>query len=494
MQIPERRRRRHSGLSDPHVPGDPSTNPRTPGQSDRDRLLYSSHLRRLAGVTQVVGPREGHVFHNRLTHTLKVAQLAERLAQRLCHLQPEAADKLGPIDSDVVEAAALAHDLGHPPFGHVAEEELNKLVDDIIKASDHCPPLVVDDDGEDGGLRGGFEGNAQSFRIITRLATHKPLREGLDLSRATLNAVLKYPWFRQRPGGNLPDHAYYGSDPEDKFGAYRSDARDFEFARGRMEGLDRSVEAEIMDYADALAYSVHDLDDFVRAGLVPVGHLIARKPPESLHRAGDGEQPMREADEFHTFFEWWVRRVAEDEFDEAFVRKHHDSFVGLLNNLYGTGVYSGKFEERGDIRQLNSILIERFLGAVELQLDRQSEPALRVDDAEWLHMRFLQGLVRYYVIEDTRLATQQRGQRQIIRNLFEVFLEAVCDRDEHLVPGRFSVELAEAKPGAGKSNPSLDEVRLAADIVSSFTDYQATFMHQRLLGTDPGSVMQPLPG
>jgi dGTPase len=148
---------------------------RTPAQRDRDRVLYSSAFRRLAEVTQVVAANSGYIFHNRLTHSLQVAQVGRRLSEKLVQLQNE----LGMfppdgIDPDVVEAACLAHDLGHPPFGHVIEEQLNELGKDV----------------------GGFEGNAQSFRIVTKLAFHSPKYSGLDLTRATLAALLKYPWAR----------------------------------------------------------------------------------------------------------------------------------------------------------------------------------------------------------------------------------------------------------------------------------------------------------
>lgn len=127
-----------------------SKDDRQESQRDRDRLLYSSAFRRLAGVTQVIAPGEGHVFHNRLTHSLKVAQIARRLAERILSKQSSLAEQLG-VDPDVCEAAALAHDLGHPPFGHVAEKELDRLV------VEH-------------GLMDGFEGNAQSFRIVNSLS------------------------------------------------------------------------------------------------------------------------------------------------------------------------------------------------------------------------------------------------------------------------------------------------------------------------------------
>lgn len=123
-----------------HTPPDPTHN-RSPGQRDRDRILYTDALQRLANVTQVASPGEGIVFHNRLTHTHEVAQIARRLAEKLLEGQRELAEQLGGLDPDVVEAAALAHDLGHPPFGHIAENEL-----DLLARAHNAPE--------------GFEGNA----------------------------------------------------------------------------------------------------------------------------------------------------------------------------------------------------------------------------------------------------------------------------------------------------------------------------------------------
>ncbi len=237
---------------------------RQPGQRDRDRILYTTSFRRLAGVTQVATPIEGHVFHNRLTHTLEVAQFARRLAEKVLTEQPDLADQRGGIDPEVVEAAAFAHDLGHPPFGHVAEHEL-----DVLALQN--------------GAVDGFEGNAQSFRILTKAIAHRPAYKGLNLTRATLNAVLKYPWMRDL------------SDPKSKkfrkFGAYRSEASEFNFARQDSNNSDlQSLEAAIMDYADAVAYSVHDVEDFYRAGLIPLERLVVSERefdalPQALERA-----------------------------------------------------------------------------------------------------------------------------------------------------------------------------------------------------------------
>ena len=141
---------------------------RTSFQRDRDRILYSSAFRRLEGVTQVASVSEGYIFHNRLTHSLKVSQIARRLAE---HLLDEGADE-EVLSPDVAEAAALAHDLGHPPFGHVGETELHDLLDSQ-------------------GHSEGFEGNPQSFRVVTRLAVRFKEWDGLNLTRATLAAVIK---------------------------------------------------------------------------------------------------------------------------------------------------------------------------------------------------------------------------------------------------------------------------------------------------------------
>jgi len=149
---------------------------RTPYQRDRDRILYSSAFRRLAGITQVARAGESDVFHTRLAHTLKVAQVGRRLAEVVMRNQTAEAVTLG-VDPEVVEAACLAHDLGHPPFGHLGEKVLNELV-----------TIQGDQDG--------FEGNAQSFRVLTKLAIRFNRCDGLDLTRATLAACIKYPWRR----------------------------------------------------------------------------------------------------------------------------------------------------------------------------------------------------------------------------------------------------------------------------------------------------------
>ncbi len=425
---------------------------RTPAQRDRDRVIYTGALQRLANVTQVAGSGEGLIFHNRLTHTLKVAQIARRLAEKLLREQPDVARELGGLDPDVVEAAALAHDLGHPPFGHIAEEELDAL------ARRH-------------NALEGFEGNAQSFRILTKLATHRPDYLGLDLTRATLNAVLKYPWLR--------DTGESGANPKKakKFGAYTSELEDFAFARQGYEGSDRqSVEAAIMDHADAIAYSVHDLDDFYRAGLIPLEALIYS------------------AEEWRWFSSRW--KEVGSKLSPEVIGAGRDEFRDLISLLTAGTHYSGTRRERAVLRGATSALIDRFVRGVRLVPPGEGSHPLSIEPGIDAHLRFLQGLVWVYVIKNPRLATQQHGQRQIIRFLFETYLRAVQDRELDFVPAlyRSEVEALDAPAAFGEREPTGEETRVAIDIVAHFTDHQAVLLHRRLAGAAPGSVVEMLHG
>lgn len=149
----------------------PDGDDRTDFRRDRDIILYTSAFKRLSSITQVVSAETGHAFHNRLSHTLQVAQVGRSLAEKLHIRQPAEAKILG-LDPDVVEASCLAHDLGHPPFGHAGEDTLNRLVGDAAE---------------------GFEGNAQSFRIVSELAFRSDGFQGLNLTRGHPTGDIEIP-------------------------------------------------------------------------------------------------------------------------------------------------------------------------------------------------------------------------------------------------------------------------------------------------------------
>jgi len=246
---------------------------------DRARVLHSSALRRLAAKTQVQLAGVADFPRTRLTHTLEVAQIARELG-----------DALG-CDADLVEVAGLAHDLGHPPFGHNGEEELNRLADSI----------------------GGFEGNAQTLRVVSRLEakvfTESDESAGLNLTRGSLDASCKYPWART-PGNP-------------KFGYYEDDAQVFAWLREGAPGTQTCLEEQVMDWADDVAYSVHDFEDAVHSGLVSILEfgdknvtdelcLIAQQrylPEISLQQLQEAVSRLRNLDYFPSSFDGSMRSM-----------------------------------------------------------------------------------------------------------------------------------------------------------------------------------------
>jgi dGTPase len=231
------------GDADRWVAEPPKRAGRTEFQRDRARVLHSSALRRLAAKTQVVRAGSGDFPRTRLTHSLECAQIGRELGAALG------------CDPDLVDAACLAHDLGHPPFGHNGESALAALAD------------------AGGALAcGGFEGNAQSFRLLTRLEPKVP-GAGLNLTRATLDAALKYPWLPGAfPSASLAPENVTLHLPA-KYGAYKSDVSAFEWIRAAVPARRRCLEAQVMDWADDVAYSVHDVEDGLHAGLVSLKDL-----------------------------------------------------------------------------------------------------------------------------------------------------------------------------------------------------------------------------
>lgn len=433
-RLAERNDRRHVGESS----HDPGVDYRSPAQRDRDRILQTSALRRLADVTQVVLPMEGHSFHNRLTHTIKVAQIGKRLAQRLLQENdPEAVAAHGGLDPDAVEAACLGHDLGHPPFGHVAEALLDRML-------------------RDRGLADGFEGNAQSFRILTKLTIRSERHPGLNLTRATLNACMKYPWQRR---------------PDDlKFGAYASESDDYAFARSGSAAGQRSLDAEIMDWADDIAYSVHDLEDFYKAGLLPLQDLT-----QSVE--------IRERFLGETLERWLQNGLisSADEFTD-----YAAAFHRVMEELPPiTEAFMGTTAQRARLRTVTSFSHHLYSRSARLS-DSPHGPHLDIPDPIRAEVVMIKELTWHYVISQPGLATLQHGQKRIIRDLFNIYAEAIRTGDVEIFPQRYQPQLLAAADDTVR-------LRLVADTIANMTDQEALNTHGRLTGRYLGSLTDSIP-
>ena len=410
---------------------------RTPFEKDRDRILYSSAFQRLAGITQIVRAGEADVFHTRQQHSIKVAQIGRRLAQWLIREQSAEAEHWG-LSEEVLEAACLAHDLGHPPFGHIGEKVLHELV-------------------QDHGQSGGFEGNAQSFRILTKLAVRLPdeSQPGLDLTRATLNATLKYPWMWAKTG-----------KPSKKWSAYKSEKPDFEFARAGFEDKQRSLEADLMDWCDDVAYSVHDLEDFQRCNAIPWANIF-EDPSEVISHAAQAQGKPNDANRKRLTEVW-----------ESLADSLKGKFESLLLSRY-----EGSREQREQLRRMTSEFIGTFILAPRLRPEGSNQP-MEIDPRSRDEVDLLKQITRDYIISSPTLAAQQRGQREVISKLYEILKK---ESKGGATPGWLPVRLHYLRDLSEE-----DDARFVCDCIASLTESEAVRLHARLTGTTAGSVLDPI--
>jgi dGTPase len=375
---------------------------------DRARVLHSAALRRLAGKTQVVGPGEGAevsgVPRTRLTHSLEVAQIGRGIAEELG------------ADPDLVDTAGLAHDIGHPPFGHNGE----KALDDVGQA---C---------------GGFEANAQTLRILTRLEP-KVESAGLNLTRACLDAAMKYPWPRR--AGTV------------KFGVYEDDREVFDWIRaGAPEGR-TCLEAQIMDWADDVAYSVHDVEDGVLAGRISLSVL-----------ADPGERAA-------------VAELAAKHFSRLSVSALEGAARDLLDLPVVAEVARPGFDpvEQTALKRMTSELVGRFASAAvtgtraaygDGPLTRYGA-TLEMPERVAAEVALLKALALRYVMSDPRRLAMQEGQRQVLAELVTILVE----RGPEPLEAAFHPAWHAAPDDAAR-------LRVAIDQVASLTDAQAHAWHR----------------
>ncbi|CAM5408301.1 deoxyguanosinetriphosphate triphosphohydrolase [Streptomyces aurantiogriseus] len=401
---------------------------RTAFQRDRARILHSSALRRLAGKTQVVTPGASDQAwdatpRTRLTHSLECAQVGRELGAALG------------CDPDLVEAACLSHDLGHPPFGHNGEQALNAFAQDC----------------------GGFEGNAQSLRLLTRIEPKRFIRTeesddlvsvGLNLTRATLDAATKYPW----PRGAHP------TDPaSQKFGVYEDDLPVFDWVREEAPGTRTCFEAQVMDWSDDVAYSVHDVEDGLHAGHID---------PNCLHAEPERQEVFRVA----------VGRYVPAGTDPAELAAALDR---LQDQEWWPHGYDGTAVAQARLKDATSQLIGRFCLAAEAAtraaygsgcLTRYGAE-LVVPHETRLECAVLKAVADRYVMQRAEQARLRADQRVVITEL----AEALTARAPDGLDPQFRALFDRAADDRARK-------RVVVDQIASLTDASARSLHARLTG------------
>jgi dGTPase len=384
---------------------------------DRARILHSSGWRRLAQKTQVLSPTAGLDFaRNRLTHSLEVAQVGRELGTRLG------------LDPDIVDTACLAHDLGHPPFGHNGERALAEWASDI----------------------GGFEGNAQTLRLVTRLEPKvfdDTRSYGLNLTRASLDASCKYPWPAAQ---GIPDPS-----GRSKFGFYADDTEVFEWIRAGAPERVRCIEAQVMDLSDDIAYSVHDFEDAIVGDFLDVRALGARVDHDAL---------------VDSMFAW-----IGGEFD-------HDTLIAAFDRLdsleYWIDSWDGSRRDLARLKNLTSYLIGRFAGHAE-RATREAYPQsslarfgadVVVPRETQAEIAVLKGIVAANVMSTNARKPLYARQRGVLTELADALLT-----DPSRLDVGFAADWAEAGDDTARK-------RVVVDQVASLTDVSAIAWHERLIG------------
>jgi dGTPase len=381
---------------------------RTEFARDRARIIHSFALRRLAAKTQVAVPWLADFPRTRLSHSLECAQVGRELGWALG------------ADPDLMEGACLAHDIGHPPFGHNGEDALNAV-------SQEC---------------GGFEGNAQSFRLLVRLEA-KTVDDsgksvGLNLTRASLDAATKYPWPR--------------AINNRKFGVYDDDQEIFNWVRAGAPAGRQSMEAQIMDWSDDVAYSVHDLEDALVTGHVKLENL---------------------SDDLSELFD-----VAKNSYMSDLTEGEAQAALVSLQALScWPKNYDGSHRALARLKDLASQLVGRFaLAAESATRDQYGDGALSrynanlvVPRAQRIEVAILKSIATFYVINAAASQERYAEQQVVVKELVEmVYAKAPQSLDSF-----FLHDWREAQSDTQK-------LRVVVDQVASLTDPGAYALHAKL--------------
>ncbi len=417
---------------------------------DLERVRFSPYFSRLSAVTQVISQAGASpLIHNRLTHSLKVTAVARAIAvavdDKLVGTTPalSAATSPGGCDAVVVQAAASAHDLGHPPFGHLGENVLNRIARDTL------------------GLKDGFEGNAQTYRILAVLDVCDGAEEGLNLTAAVRNATAKYPWTPAMEGLGLEGadattelprgiRLVDGKPVARKYSAYFLEHDDLLEARAAAPNLapyEQSLECSAMDIADDIAYSIHDVDDFYRAGIlsqvavsreftgwVTNASALRRLDAPELevegirNHAGEGLEALRRR--MHRDDPW----IADDDAFAAAVQVVSEDLVeGLLST-----VFDGSIAAERRLSTFTSRWIAHFERSIVAAPPHTPRTGIiTLDRRAWHEVKVLKFVHKHFILNRPDIAMYQRGLSRVLVSLVEAFTEWLGDdHDRKRVPRR----------------------------------------------------------
>lgn len=400
---------------------------RAPFEVDKGRIVHSAAFRRLQGKTQVLGVGERDFYRTRLTHSLEVAQLGRGLCAEL--------ESPARLSQDLVETICLAHDIGHPPFGHSGEEFLNSIM----------------------RRHGGFGANPQNLRLVTVLEA-KYDDSGLDLTRATLDGLVKYP--------DLFDSS---KDQKCKF-TYGTDIEILKWIKeGVLDPLRKPIEGQLADWADQMAYSVNDTEDVIRAGLLSftemdlraelISDAATRKFLKTRNERGESAADVPEE-----LSPDYIRNLAKS-FEEQFARPPQLR------------------ERKANLKRWTSETIKTLRKDCRIQHLQSGEPSIRyrlqliVPPAADALAVVLKTIAALLVFNDPRVTTLEAKGQHIVRVLFRT----LCRRED-LLPLDFQ-ELI-------KSNRFGSKERLVADFLSGMTDRYAYVYYKRLFHPGTGSFYE----
>jgi dGTPase len=488
--------RSHPELDRPYSPGESES------RTDLERVRFATAFSRLADVTQVVtSMATSGVVHNRLTHTIKVAAVARAIAVRLLRKHdPELLRDLGGLDHVVVQAAANAHDLGHPPFGHLGERVLDRLARDRF------------------GLADGFEGNAQTFRVITELEVLGPGDQGLNLTAATRAAVLKYPWacFRY-PDPHPTDWpipprgaGHSRGTGAAKFSAYIIDLPQMLDALAAFPQLPpgrQTLECSVMDLADDIAYSLHDLDDFHRSGVLqfsPVSGEFRSWEKGRTSFADVSEIDLERARRQPGAGLERLRRRLKSRDSWIFDEDTFATAVQTVGEEFVDGVLATPYDGSMAADRAISGFTSRWIDHLISSASPNPHPAVRsgyvsMDSPAWHEVSVLKFVNQYFILDRPDLAMFQRGQEQTVEHLVLAFDDWLSDRVDASRAPRRLLDLVNAATSAytmvAKEHPEwlsgeASDAELARmgrgrgiiDFVSSLTDAQTIAFAARLGG------------